>query len=139
VRLTGQAVKIRDSIRTNCDSFDAALSESIKHRLRPRDSANAPQLADVLRACCKYRTEANIVRTTGDGSPNMLDCRARHADYRTRRQEPAGVGERHVRLADVHAVGPGCERDVNAIIYQDGDVVAPANRDSLPCDGEELV
>jgi hypothetical protein len=108
---------------TDSDGLDARPLEYAKHGAHACDAADVPLCTHVFRAGCVYRTKADVVCTVLDCLARVLGRRTGHADDRAWGEELARDGQGHVALPDVNARGAGRERDVYAIVDDDGYLV----------------
>ena len=123
---------------TNSDGLDAGSFEDAEHGAYARDATRIPRGAHVLCASPVDRAETDIVGPLLDRLARMLGRRARDADDHVWRNELASDAQGHVALSDMNTRGARRERDVYAIVDEDGDVVFQTQRDSILGYLEEL-
>ena len=110
----------RNGMVTDSDGLDAGPFEYAEYGAHACDAADVPGRTHVFRAGCVYCAKADVVGAFLDCLAGVLGRRAGHADDRAWREELARDGQGHVALPEVNARGAGRERDVYAIVDDDG-------------------
>ena len=75
-------------------------------------------LASVLRAGGVHRANADIIEKLERSGLRLFDAAQAQPDDGRAPEQQARIGHRHIVLSDMHAVGFGRERDIDAVIDQ---------------------
>ena len=122
--------------RTYRDSFDIAALQGGQELSYTPDADNG--MGDLFSLCSPHGSQADVVDTVLNGLFDVFYGVTGHADDRVRGQEPACDVNRHVSLANVHAIRADSERNINTIVDEDRDIILVTNGLRVLGDSEEL-
>ena len=111
------------TVATNSDGLDVCTFENAEHGAYACDATRIPRSAHIFCASSVHRAEADVVSPLLDCLARVLERRAWDADDHVWRNESARDAQGHVALPDMNTRGARGERNVYAIIDEDGYVV----------------
>lgn len=118
--LINNAIKQEQRL-TDRNSFDVRPHKDLQHLGDASRAHNRTR--NILRLRTPHRTDTNVVRAVRHSFLHVHRSVDRDADDGVWREQGTGDGDGHVGLSEMHAVCLHTERNVDAVIDEDRDVV----------------